>query len=222
MDIHKPKPFHGWREFLKEFGIIVLGVLTALGLEQAVEAVHTHGEVSEAREALRGEIGSDISRLAFQIAEDKCLMTQVDAYAAWAEGGPKPPELRFFSPVLKVSSWDTVKVGAVPHMPLKERLALANFYDFAANEVSVNEHQRDAHLVLMSLSDRRTLDAADAIKALDAVALERRLAHIRTANAAGLIRLAVALGVHEPKMDPGLKRNLDWVCSRGGADPFDA
>jgi len=33
MDIHKPKPWHGWREFLKEYGIIVLGVLTALGLE---------------------------------------------------------------------------------------------------------------------------------------------------------------------------------------------
>ena len=27
MDIHKPKPIHGWRDFLKEVGVIVLGVL---------------------------------------------------------------------------------------------------------------------------------------------------------------------------------------------------
>jgi hypothetical protein len=26
MDLHKPKPIHNWREFLKEVGTIVLGV----------------------------------------------------------------------------------------------------------------------------------------------------------------------------------------------------
>ncbi|MBV9062475.1 MAG: hypothetical protein JOY77_06055, partial [Alphaproteobacteria bacterium] len=40
MDIHKPKPIRNWREFLKEVGIIVLGVSIALGAEQAVEAIH--------------------------------------------------------------------------------------------------------------------------------------------------------------------------------------
>jgi len=39
MDIHKPKPWHGVREFLKEYLIIVVGVLTALAAESAVEAV---------------------------------------------------------------------------------------------------------------------------------------------------------------------------------------
>jgi hypothetical protein len=37
MDIHKPKPWHGLREFLKEYAIIVVGVLTALAGEQAVD-----------------------------------------------------------------------------------------------------------------------------------------------------------------------------------------
>lgn len=36
MDIHKPKPWHGPREFLKEYLIIVVGVLTALAAEQTV------------------------------------------------------------------------------------------------------------------------------------------------------------------------------------------
>jgi hypothetical protein len=35
MHIHKPKPLHGIREFLSEIGVIVVGVLIALGLEQA-------------------------------------------------------------------------------------------------------------------------------------------------------------------------------------------
>jgi hypothetical protein len=31
MDIHKPKSWHGFREFLKEYAIVVVGVLTAPG-----------------------------------------------------------------------------------------------------------------------------------------------------------------------------------------------
>ena len=37
MHVHLPKPLHGWREFTGEVGIIVLGVLIALGAEQVVE-----------------------------------------------------------------------------------------------------------------------------------------------------------------------------------------
>jgi hypothetical protein len=40
VDIHKPKPWHGFREFLKEYLIIVIGVLTALGAEAIVENLH--------------------------------------------------------------------------------------------------------------------------------------------------------------------------------------
>jgi hypothetical protein len=39
MDIHKPKPWHDVREFLKECAIIIVGVLTALAAEQGVQAL---------------------------------------------------------------------------------------------------------------------------------------------------------------------------------------
>jgi hypothetical protein len=42
MNIHLPKLLHGWREFAGEVGIIVLGVLIALGLEQVVEELNWH------------------------------------------------------------------------------------------------------------------------------------------------------------------------------------
>ena len=53
MDIHKPKPWHGWREFLKEYLIIVVGVLTALAFEQGVEWLHWRHVVEQERESLR-------------------------------------------------------------------------------------------------------------------------------------------------------------------------
>jgi len=55
MHIHLPKPLHGWREFLGEVGVIVIGVLLALGAEQLVEALHHHSQVQEAIDKLHAE-----------------------------------------------------------------------------------------------------------------------------------------------------------------------
>jgi hypothetical protein len=55
MDIHKPKPWRGLREFLKEYLIIVVGVLTALAGEQIVESVHRHIEGAALRTDLHEE-----------------------------------------------------------------------------------------------------------------------------------------------------------------------
>ena len=47
MEVHHNRhPVRGWRDFLKEVGIIVLGVLIALGAEQAAVAIQ------EARKAV--------------------------------------------------------------------------------------------------------------------------------------------------------------------------
>ena len=59
MDIHKPKPWHGFREFLKEYLIIVLGVLTALALEQFVDGLHWRHKVDQAERNMRVEVGRD-------------------------------------------------------------------------------------------------------------------------------------------------------------------
>lgn len=61
MDIHKPKPVHNLREFLKEYGIIVLGVLTALGLEQAIESWHERARLEETTQAIEVEIRTGLA-----------------------------------------------------------------------------------------------------------------------------------------------------------------
>ena len=63
MDIHRPKPWRGWREYLKEVGTIVLGVLIALGAEQTVAYVNHRAGEAEARAAIEGEMGRNISYL---------------------------------------------------------------------------------------------------------------------------------------------------------------
>lgn len=78
VDIHKPKPVHSWREFFGEVGIIVIGVLIALGGEQAVEALHWRERVSAAEESMRKELAEDdgaqaMARLQFAPCLDRSL-----------------------------------------------------------------------------------------------------------------------------------------------------
>ena len=61
MDVHKPKPVRTWRELLGEIGIIVIGVLIALGAEQAIEAIHERSEAAQLRSALKAELADDHS-----------------------------------------------------------------------------------------------------------------------------------------------------------------
>src|SRR3954468_4362612 len=84
MHFHLPKPLHGWREFAGEVGIIVVGVLIALGAEQVVESVHWRKSVSQMRQAMRSELGIDRKRLEINLAQDSCMNERLDAILRWA------------------------------------------------------------------------------------------------------------------------------------------
>lgn len=93
MEIHKPKPWHGWREFLKEYAIIVVGVLTALAAEQAVEAAHWIERVDTAEARMRRELGEDYAFALERSMVTHCLdrrLTTLKAALLSGEGQWKP------------------------------------------------------------------------------------------------------------------------------------
>jgi len=77
MDIHKPKPWHGWREFLKEYLIIVVGVLTALAAEQGVESLRVRHELSELKAALDRSVRYNLAGAAERVALAPCLDARI-------------------------------------------------------------------------------------------------------------------------------------------------
>jgi hypothetical protein len=85
MDIHKPKPWHGVREFLKEYLIIVVGVLTALGAEAVVEKLHENRLSAEAREAVRSEMNVNITNFARRSGQEACIDRKLGEIAALLE-----------------------------------------------------------------------------------------------------------------------------------------
>lgn len=73
MDTHKPRPWHGWRGLLKEYAIIVVGVLTALGAGQVVSKLNERTLAAEARRAIRGELALDLAYLRTREETNACI-----------------------------------------------------------------------------------------------------------------------------------------------------
>jgi hypothetical protein len=96
MEVHKPKPFHGWREFLKEYFIIVLGVATALAAEQGVEWLHNRAKAAEARASIREEIARNLGYMNVRESSETCMgrrLGEVDGLIAAYASGYAPPEV---------------------------------------------------------------------------------------------------------------------------------
>jgi hypothetical protein len=83
MHMHLPKPLHGWREFVGEVGIIVIGVLIALGAEQVLESWHWHRQANETVLAIKDELAGDYAQAVEAASVAPCVDRQlVDLEAA--------------------------------------------------------------------------------------------------------------------------------------------
>ena len=105
MDIHKPKAWHGVREFLKEYVIIVIGVLTALGAEQVAVALRDRQAAAEARGAVYTEIRLNLSYMQNRMATQACVERRLDEIGALlvkAGEGPLAPRPSWIG---QPSSW---------------------------------------------------------------------------------------------------------------------
>jgi len=96
MRIHLAGALRAWRGFLKEYAIVVLGVLTALALDQAVESAHDRRLGREARDAIHQELQDDLDRAAYRAQQGACnerrlkeietLLSKWDSDDAFAPG----------------------------------------------------------------------------------------------------------------------------------------
>ena len=136
MDIHKPKPWRGVREFLKEYVIIVVGVLTALGAEQIAEWVHWQLEVGAGREHLREEIRFNERVYAHRVEVASCvqknlaaLKTEISGLRSDKHAVPVP---EFTSPEngpIRHEIWNSLSAAQVlVHFPKDELQRYSQFY----------------------------------------------------------------------------------------------
>jgi hypothetical protein len=169
MEIHKPKPIHNWRDFLKEVGTIVLGVGIALAAEQAVEWYHWHNKVAEAREIIATELSGSVGNAIERIMMEKCGERRLDALAqildTASRTGQLPPVGDIgMMPLRQGTSgaWEGVLASqTATHFPRRQLATLATIYGYVRKADTFAEPEVAAWTELSGMSGPgRRLDSA--------------------------------------------------------------
>jgi hypothetical protein len=191
MDIHKPKPWHGLREFLKEYLIIVVGVLTALGAEQAAEWLHWAHEVREAKAAIHDDLALASVFAQERLARRACGDAYLDQLSAAVAASPAQWEPKSFDycglPHTAVYTgfwrpwptevWQTIETsGAVAHFDAQYRLQAPFVFNFIREIGELSREERRLATDLSPLGYRLTMTPDAKVTFL------RSIAGIRAAN----------------------------------------
>lgn len=162
MHVHLPKPLHGWRAFVGEVAIIVLGVLIALGAEQAVQSHEWREKVDAAVADMNNELGSGDGPEAYErIAIHECVATHLDALRAAVEAGDRKASRKLIDQFwVPNRTWDSLARDAAntadiaAHMPHQRMLQYRIAYEM------VPDMQRLAEKELGDLGHLRGLPAS--------------------------------------------------------------
>lgn len=203
MHFHLPKPLHGWREFVGEVGIIVLGVLIALGAEQVVETLHWRNEVADARRALDQEVAYNIGAIAKRQQEGPCIDRRLQEIRALLSGStnriasePRPPlgQPQLWRP--RTNAWQAAMAGQVAErMPLAIRVGYAELYDGFQWYAQKAADETDAWSVLGELDDPGSLGPVDLAAVRQARSRAQVAADKLNANLPRVVSTAARFGV---------------------------
>ena len=164
-----PKPNRNWRDFLKEYAIIVIGVLTALAAQQAVEWWNWREQVEEARGVIASEMSRNIIYGVERLRAARCVQTRLESVEkilnAASRTGALPPLGGIGGvPTRPWSSgaWDSVVASqTATHFPRSQLAALSLVYQRVARVENWNRQEQEVWSSLRSLSGSgRRFDAS--------------------------------------------------------------
>jgi hypothetical protein len=165
---------HGWRAFAGEVGVIVIGVLIALGAQQVAEAIHDRGEANQADAAIRAEVITNITRIRQRGFADECVdarLADIDRIVnSAAPGGAirqpswigRPPRY-----AIETARWDAAsQSGRISLLPQDRQGKFGFLYTTLRYFYEMNnaEQLTWSHLEAISGVDRLTPDGRLAIK----------------------------------------------------------
>jgi hypothetical protein len=218
MEIHKPKPWANWREFLKELGTIILGILIALALEGVVEALRERHQAAEARANIRQELGENLGKMRLRLDNEDCLVRRLhdvqDLLALSAQGKPLPNSIFIGEPdvwVMFTSRLDVASQGGrATLLNQDEQAGFARLYAQMRLFAETSVREQSAWATLRAL-ENGPLDPA-LRPALTLALQEARFDRFRNALSANqALREAAGLGI-QPNVAPFRARAHFQAC----------
>jgi hypothetical protein len=199
MRLTLPQPLHGWRGFIGEVGIIVLGVLIALGAGQLVDAWQWKQQVTQSDDLFREEMDAASSNAYMHLAVAPCLDARLDVIAAklneggaawhaisedlnWeASGVPEPRRPKAyrgssgFSQITTEAWTNALASGTVNHISLVKGVMLSRAYSSARQLLDDEREERKAVSRLVPLAADQEFDAGGRIAMVENLDEVRRI-----------------------------------------------
>ncbi|MEO7503759.1 MAG: hypothetical protein ABIT69_01080 [Sphingomicrobium sp.] len=129
------KSLHGWRLFAGEVGVIVLGVLIALGAQQLMETWQVRQDVRAFRETIDREIGFTLYTQDVRYVQLDCDLRRVAEVREWLDksrsGAPMPPiyPRGALGSAPYRGAWNSRDADTYRQLPAEVRQKYAMFYD---------------------------------------------------------------------------------------------
>jgi hypothetical protein len=178
MEVHKPKLVENWRELFKEWGIIVLGVLTALLAEQAVQSVEWHHKVDAAIADMNNELTLGDGPQAYaRVAMHDCIASRLDGIRSAIERGDRADSRRLIDSFwLPKRTWDSLAREAATASDVASHMAHDRMLQYRIAYNMIPDLQRLADKELADLGHLRALptsggpiETSEKLTELDAV-----------------------------------------------------
>jgi hypothetical protein len=180
VEIHRPGVVRNWREFLKEVGIIVLGVSVALAGEEAVSYYNWKNEVAVVQDSLNDELSDTLFAAMERVKIADCQRRTLDRLDQLADESRGTLVLHS-DPVTRNRVWGTaawdaaVASGAIAHMPHDDRNTYASLFSAVRLFREMNLRQEELWATISAYRRPRPLTETSRERFVEAVAQLRAL-----------------------------------------------
>jgi hypothetical protein len=179
MEVHKPKLLpRDWLGFLKEYGIIVLGVLTALFAEQAVQSIEWNHKVEVAIAEMSNELSAGDGPQAYtRVAIHDCVTTRLDEIRNAVESGDRGRSRTLIDSFwLPSRTWDSLARESATASDVASHMAHDKMFQFRIAYEMIPAMERLGERELVDRASLRAiparggvLETSEKLAALDAV-----------------------------------------------------
>jgi hypothetical protein len=199
-----PKPLQGWRAFMGEVGVVVIGVLIALFAQQLVQNFNDRSAAREARKNIRAELAVNIGRMQSADERGACLVRRLGEIAAMIAQARKGRSLANVTWIGRPPVWDmenarweaATSAGRSSLFSADEQAAIGDVYSLMADYQDQVRIEQQAWAKLRGLAGLQTLSEARDASLSDALQQARYSQWILNIDSRQAQDAAKRLGIH--------------------------
>lgn len=197
-----PKPLHGWREFVHEVIIVVIGVMLALAGAELADTLRWRSEAQSFGKAVDHELGRNLGIYEVVMRQRPCVtrrLAELERFLADSRIGKQDRLARPIGAPLRYSQYSSVWTNrgaeVTAHLPGDRRVGYSELYDEFANNDLIRLREREAWQELSQFDQPEPLDHADRIRLRGILNRAEYIDGITPGDYEYIVKLARPLGI---------------------------